>query len=131
MQQRTNLVCADASKLHVLGPVGMMLCMSQNLWNTGKVETVDSGFIVSKGIIAMREKGVFGHALINPRGKGWPLLVLSKESDKYFSNKQIGYCEIMEQNVNEVKFFIHYQKVCPVMVFLIRWRIMKIYDIGV
>ena len=40
-----------------------------------------------KGIITMRKKGVFGHALINPRGKGWPVLVQGKDIDKYFSNK--------------------------------------------
>ncbi len=40
--------------------VGLMLQMSRNLWNTGKVVTMDSGFSVSKGIPAMREKGVFG-----------------------------------------------------------------------
>ena len=37
------------------------------------------------------------------------MLVPGKYIDKYFSNKQIGYCEILEQVVNEVKFFIHYQ----------------------
>ncbi len=39
---------------------------------------MDSCFSVSKGIIAMKEKGVFGHALIKPRGNGWPVLVLGK-----------------------------------------------------
>ncbi len=35
---------------------------------------------------------------------------LSKYIDEYFSNKQIGYYEILEQVVNGVKFFIHCQK---------------------
>ncbi len=87
-----------------------MLCLSQNIWYMGKVGSIDSSFSVSKGIIAMREKAVLGHALIHPRGKGWPVLVLGKDIDKYFSNKQISYCEMLEQVVNEVKFFIHYQK---------------------
>ncbi len=30
--------------------------------------------------------------------------------DKYFANKEIGYCETLEQVVDEVKFFIHCQK---------------------
>ncbi len=50
--------------------VGLMLQMSKNLWNTGKVVTMDSGFSVSKGILAMREKGVFGQALVKLRGRG-------------------------------------------------------------
>ncbi len=58
--------------------VGLMLQMSKNLWNTGKVVTMDSGFSVSKGILAMREKGVFGQALVKPRGRGWPVLVPGK-----------------------------------------------------
>ncbi len=71
---------------------------------------MDRGFSVSKGMIAMRDKGVFGDALMNPRGRGWSVLVLGKYIDEYFSNKQIGNCKILEQVVNEAKFFIHYQK---------------------
>ncbi len=44
---------------------------------------MDSGISLPKGIIATREKGVFGHALIKPRGIGWPVLVLGKGIDKY------------------------------------------------
>ncbi len=105
-----NLASADASKLHVLGPVGLMLFMSQNSWNMGKVDTVDSGFSVSKGIFALREKGSVWNALINRRGKGWPLLVAGKYIDKYFSNKQICYYVILEQVVNEVKFLFIIRK---------------------
>ncbi len=90
--------------------VGLMVCMSQNLWNTGKVVKMDSGFSVSRGILAMREKGVFGQALIKPRGRGWPVMVPGKYIDEYFSDKEIGYCETLEQIVNGVKFFIHCQK---------------------
>ncbi len=71
---------------------------------------MDSGFSVSKGMLAMREKGVFGQALIKPRGRGWPVMVPDKYVDKYFSDKEIGYCKSLEQIVNGVKFFIHCQK---------------------
>ncbi len=37
--------------------VGVMLHISKNLWNTGKIVSMDSGFSVAKGILAMREKG--------------------------------------------------------------------------
>ncbi len=50
--------------------VGLMLQMSKNLWNAGKVVTIDSGFSVSKGILSMREKGEFGQALVKPIGRG-------------------------------------------------------------
>ncbi len=39
--------------------VGVMLHISNNLWNTGKIVTMDSGFSVAKGILAIREKGEF------------------------------------------------------------------------
>jgi len=90
--------------------VGLMLRMFKNLWNTGNVVTMDSGFSVSKGILAMREKGVFGQALVKPRGRGWPVLVPGKYIDEYFQDKPIGYCKTLEQVVDGVKFFIHCQK---------------------
>ncbi|KAL7462772.1 hypothetical protein ACHAXS_004154 [Conticribra weissflogii] len=75
-----------------------------------KIVTMDSGFSVSKGIIAMKEKGVFGQALVKPRGKGWPVLVPGKYIDEYFATRPIGHCETLEQIVDGVKFFIHCQK---------------------
>ncbi len=82
-----------------------MLSMSQNLWNTGNVETMDSGISMSKGILAMRKKGVFGQALIEPRGRGWPVLVPGKYIDEYFADKEIGYYETLEQVVNGLFFY--------------------------
>ena len=57
-----NIAGAGASKLHVLGAVGLMLCMNHTLLNVVKV--------VTKGILAMREKVSFGHALTNPKENG-------------------------------------------------------------
>ncbi len=37
--------------------------------------TLNSGFSVSREILAMQEKGVFGQALVKPRGRGWHVLV--------------------------------------------------------
>lgn len=55
------------------GPtVGLMVRMTRNLWNTGKVVTMDSGFSVTKGIIEQHLRGVFGQALAKKRGRGWP-----------------------------------------------------------
>ncbi len=39
-------------------------------------EFMEHGKGGNSGQIAMRKKGVFGHALINPRGKGSPVLVM-------------------------------------------------------
>ncbi len=62
--------------------------MSQNLWNSGKVISMESGFSVSKGILAIREKGVFGQALIKPNGKRWPVLVPGKDIDEHSSGNK-------------------------------------------
>ncbi|KAL7452773.1 hypothetical protein ACHAXS_000283, partial [Conticribra weissflogii] len=82
----------------------------KNLWNTEKVVTMDSGFSVSKGILAMREKDVFGQSLMKPRGQGWPVLVPGKYIDEFFEEKPIGNCKTLEQVVDSDKFFIHCQK---------------------
>ena len=87
-----------------------MMQMSRNLWNTGKVVTIDSGFSVSKGILAMQEKGVFGKALVKPRGRGWPVLIPGKYIDEHFNSKPLGHCETLEQVVDGIKFLIHCQK---------------------
>ncbi len=67
--------------------VGQILHMSKNLWNTGKIVTMDSGFSVAKGILAMREKGVFDQSLVKPRGRGWLVFIPGKYFDEYFVNK--------------------------------------------
>ncbi len=69
--------------------VGLMLFISKNFWNTGKIVTMDSGFYVAKGILATREKGVLGQSLVKPRGCGWPVFFPDKYIDKYkyFANK--------------------------------------------
>ena len=41
-----------------------MLRMTEPIHQTGKVVTMDSGFCVSKGIVEMHKKGVYGQALI-------------------------------------------------------------------
>ncbi len=88
---------------------GLMLQMSKNLWTTGKEVMIDSGFSVSKDILAMREKGVFDQAFVKHRGGGWPVLVLGKYINEYFQNKLTGYCKPLEQVVDGVKSFIHCQ----------------------
>ncbi len=90
--------------------VGLMFQMSRKLLNSRNVVTMDSGFSVSKGILVVKEKDVFGQALVKPRGKGWLVLIPGKYIDEYFATKQIGHCETLEQVVEGVKFFIHCQK---------------------
>ena len=47
----------------------LMLEMTEPIHGTGKVVSMDSGFCVSAGILAMHSVGVFGEALVKKRGK--------------------------------------------------------------
>ncbi len=69
---------------------------------------MDSGFSVTWGIIAMKEKGVYGQALIKKRGRGWPKFIPGDEIDIYFSDKPIGPTRNLQ--VDETQLRVHYQK---------------------
>lgn len=71
--------------------------------------TIDSGLSMSKVILAMKQKGVFGQALVDPRGNRCPVMVPGKYIEKYFANKQIGHCGMLEQVGVGVKFVMHCQ----------------------
>ncbi len=58
--------------------VGLTMQMSKNLWNKGKVVTMDSVFLVSKWILPMWDKGVFIEISAILRGTGWPVLIPGK-----------------------------------------------------
>ncbi len=49
--------------------VGLMMTTFGNLWSTGKMVTMDSGFSVSKGILTMQMKGVLGKTLLSQEEK--------------------------------------------------------------
>ncbi len=66
---------------------------------------MDSGFSVSKRILAMREKDVFGQSLMKPRGQGCPVLVPGKDIDEFFEEKPIGNCKTLEQVVDSEVFY--------------------------
>ena len=54
--------------------------------HTGKVVSMDSGFCVLVGIIAMHNFGVYGQSLIKKR-RYWPKNVPGEAIDSYFANK--------------------------------------------
>ncbi len=52
------------------------------------------------------QTSIWGYHVSSLLHKRWSVLVLEKYIDEYFSNKQIGYCETLEQLVNGIKFLI-------------------------
>ena len=69
--------------------VGLLMSMCKNLYSTGKVVILDSGFCVLQGIIELRKKGVFAGALIKKR-KYWPKYIDGDAIDKHFVDKEVG-----------------------------------------
>ncbi len=85
-----------------------MMQMSKNLWNTGKVVTMDSGFSDSKGLLVCGRRS-FEQAMAKPNERGWPVLVPGKYIDEYFNKKLIGHCKTLGKALDVVKFLIHFQ----------------------
>jgi hypothetical protein len=99
--------------------VKLMLEMTEPIHGTGKIVTMDSGFCVSAGILALHDKGVYGQALIKKRGRYWPRGVPGDEIIKHFEGKQIGEFECFVQEKEGKQFLIQCHKedkyVCKVM----------------
>ena len=68
----------------------LMLEMTKPIHNTGKVVTMDSGFCVTAGILALHDHGVYGQAFIKKWGRFWPKHVPRDAIDNYFSTKEMG-----------------------------------------
>ncbi len=84
-----------------------MMQMSRILCKTVKVVTMVSMFSVTKGILAMQEKRVFGQVFAKQKRRGWPVLVPGKYIDELFNSKPMGHCKTCEQVVKSVKYLIH------------------------
>ncbi|KAL7461168.1 hypothetical protein ACHAXS_001596 [Conticribra weissflogii] len=69
----------------------LMLYMTKPIHNTGKIVTMDSGFCVAAGILALHHFGVYGQALIKKRGWYWPKHVPGDEIEDY-ERQGIGIC---------------------------------------
>ena len=90
--------------------VGLMLCMTEPIHQTGKIVTLNSGFCVAKGIVELHKCGVYGQALIKKQGRYWPHSVPGDLTDGYFGDKDIGTRMTYKQVIEGIDFFIHCQK---------------------
>ena len=78
-------------KLDEMGAtVELILCMTEPIYQTGKIVTYDSGFFVPKGVIELHKHGVYDQALIKKRGWYWPHSVHGDLFDGYFGDKDMG-----------------------------------------
>ena len=67
----------------------LMIEMTKPVYHTGKVVSMDSGFCVSVGIIAMHNFGVYGQSLIKKR-RYWPKNVPGDAFDLYLKTRNLA-----------------------------------------
>ena len=89
--------------------VNTLLAMTEPIHRTGKVVTGDSGFCVTKGVLALHDAGVFGQFLIKKR-KYWPAGVPGDYIDAHMNAKPLGHTESFVQEMEGKRFFIHCTK---------------------
>ena len=70
---------------------------------------MDSGFCVLEALIALREVGVYGSALIKKR-RFWPKYIMGDEIIQHFNNKEVGEVDAIKGMKNGKSFFIHAMK---------------------
>ena len=73
-----------------------MLRLTRPIWNCVKVVIMDSGFCVTKGLVEIRKKGVFGVALIKKR-RYWQENIKGDVIDEHFSSKDVENVDTVKQ----------------------------------
>eukprot|EP00977_Amphora_coffeiformis_P000513 scaffold130_cov151-Amphora_coffeaeformis.AAC.2 len=89
--------------------VGLLLRLTEPIWHSSRVVILDSGFCVLKGIIALRQKGVFASALIKKR-RYWPAYVPGDDIDRHFDDKEVGYVDALQGYLEDRPFHVFAMK---------------------
>lgn len=85
--------------------IGLLLRLTRNLWNSGKVVVLDSGFCVLQGIIELRRKGVFAASVIKKR-RYWPKHIKGEDIKQHFEGEQLGYSDAIAGKYDNTPFHI-------------------------
>jgi hypothetical protein len=80
--------------------VGLLLRMTQHIWNTGRVVILDSGFCVLSGIVELAKRGLHGGALIKKR-RYWPKWILGEAIKAHFAEKKVGEVDCWNGSLND------------------------------
>mmetsp|Transcript_12638 Transcript_12638/g.27240 ORF Transcript_12638/g.27240 Transcript_12638/m.27240 type:complete len:209 (-) Transcript_12638:539-1165(-) len=94
------------------GEITRLMCqMHECQKHFGKHVTMDSGFLVSRGIVDMEHKlSVYDQALIKKQGQYWSKGVPSDFIDDHFKDKAIGASETLDLTFEGKPFLIHCRK---------------------
>ena len=69
--------------------IHLLLALCKSIYGSGKIVVLDSGFCVLKGLIALKEVGVFAYAVIKKR-RFWPRYIPGDDIDHHMTTKEIG-----------------------------------------
>jgi Transposase IS4 len=83
--------------------------MTESIHGLGKVVIMDSGFCVLDGLIALKEVGVYGSALIKKR-KYWPKYIDGDAVIQHFDNKEVGSHDALKGEREGKSFYIYAMK---------------------
>ena len=76
----------------------VLMCeMTRPIHGSGRVVTMDSGFCVTAGILALHDRGVFGQALVKKRGRYWAKGVPGDAINEHFKDNEIGSTETLRR----------------------------------
>ena len=130
-KERTDRKNLDKKKYSKIGrTVGLMLRMCEMLYGTRKAVVINSGFCVSRGIVELERKGVYGAPLIKKK-KYWPKGVPGAAIDAHFEDKDVNHCEILEASVDGLTLQVMYMKEPKyVMKIMCKWMTLDDFEGG-
>ena len=70
---------------------------------------MDSGFCVTKGLVELQKKGLFGAALVKKR-RYWPANIKGDDIYSRFSSKEVGNVDAVKQVEDGVAYHVFYIK---------------------
>ena len=85
--------------------MGTLLRLTKPIHGTGKVFVLDSGFCVLQGLVELKKKGVFAHALIKKR-RYWLKHISGEDIIAHFTDKPIGAADAIKAKLDGMPFYI-------------------------
>ena len=85
-----------------------MLHLTKPEWGTGKLVVLDSGFCVLQGLVELKKKGVYAHALIKKRY--WPKHVRGHDIIAHFAEKKVGETDAIHGELDGIPFYLYGMK---------------------
>ena len=89
--------------------IGVLLRLTEPVWGTGKLVVLDSGFCVLQGLVELKKKGVYTHALIKKR-RYWPRHIPGDDILSHFANKEVGDVDAIRGELDDIPFYIYGMK---------------------